>query len=73
MVQARTNEYEPPSLAPEALYELKVYANGNAIAAARFMSMRHETLIPTDWTISARRAVSLSIRARNCAGEAWDA
>ena len=30
-------------------------------------------LIPTDLTISAQRAVSLSIRARNCAGEAWDA
>ena len=36
------------------------------------MRARHGTLIPTDLTISAQRAVSLSIRARNCAGEAWE-
>jgi len=42
------------------------------LAAASLMNTRHGTLIPTDLTISAQRAVSLSIRARNCAGEAWD-
>jgi len=31
--------------------------------AARFMSTRQGTLIPTDLTISAQRAVSLSIKA----------
>ena len=48
---------------PEALYELKIDANGDAVAAARFMSTRQGTLIPTDLTISAQRAVSFSIRA----------
>src|SRR4029077_16571063 len=33
----------------------------------------HWGLIPTDLTISAQRFVSLSIRVRNCPGEAWDA
>src|SRR5262245_53514809 len=35
--------------------------------------LSHGTLIPTDLTMSAQRAVSLSIKAWNCAGEAWDA
>src|SRR5262249_4778562 len=39
----------------------------------RRMGLSHGTLIPTDLTMSAQRAVSLSIKAWNCAGEAWDA
>ena len=38
----------------------------------RRCGVRHGVLIPTDLTISAQRAVSLSIRARNCAGDAPD-
>jgi len=34
--------------------------------------VRHGTLIPTDLTVSAQRAVSLSIKPRNCSGEAWE-
>src|SRR5262249_57718814 len=39
----------------------------------RRCGLRHGTLISTDLTMSAQRAVSLSIKAWNCAGEAWEA
>jgi hypothetical protein len=48
----------------------KLFGQGRLPPKADMAASLMSTLMPTDLTISAQRAVSLSIRARNCAGEA---